>query len=181
VPVAVGAVAAAVAVAFVAGRWTSEPDAPARRRPDRERPQAHGSEAQPPASRSRPASPRAALQAAVAAAPAIAPAAPARASVPPPHLAQYQAEVVTRVEEQRREVVSSCWPREGLPRGQRSATVTYNVTFDPNGREVTRGLVQDRRAPAGQFGKCLAQLQTAPFSISPPGRYVTLRVPVAYP
>jgi hypothetical protein len=85
------------------------------------------------------------------------------------------------VEEQRREVVSSCWPREGLPRGQRSATVTYNVTFDPQGREVARGIGQDRRAPAGEFGKCLAQLQTTPFSISPPGRYVTLRVPVAYP
>lgn len=178
----IGGAAVALALAFGVGRWTSEPEPAARRRPARERPQASAADGEQPATRSRPVTPRAALQAAVAAAPEGAPPSPSsRASVPPAHLAQYQAEVVTRVEEQRREVVSSCWPREGLPRGQRSATVTYNVTFDAQGREVARGIAQDRRAPAGEFGKCLGQLQTAPFSISPPGRYVTLRVPVAYP
>jgi hypothetical protein len=181
VPWAIAGAAAALAVALGVSRWTSEPDATTRRRPARERPAAYGSEVGETPSRSRPASARAAFQAAVAAAPEAAPAPSSRAAVPAAHLAHYQAEVVSRVEQQRPEVVSSCWPREGLPRGQRSATVTYNVTFDPSGREVARGIVQDRRAPAGQFGKCLAQLQTTPFSISAPGRYVTLRVPVAYP
>jgi hypothetical protein len=89
--------------------------------------------------------------------------------------------VVTHVEEQRKRVVSTCWPREGPPRGQRSTTVTYNVTFDAEGREVGRGLVEDRRTPGGKFGKCLGRLTGMPFSISPPGTYVTLRIPVSYP
>jgi hypothetical protein len=134
-----------------------------------------------------PAAPGAAAQAAGGA--AAAPVPPSRASasrtyrtpVAPGQLAAYRAEVVTHVEQQRRQVVSTCWPREGLPKGQRSATLTYNVTFSPDGREIGRGLVQDRRAPAGKFAKCLAQLQGMPFSISPPGTYVTLRVPVTYP
>jgi hypothetical protein len=96
-------------------------------------------------------------------------------------MAQYRAEVETHVEQQRRRVISTCWPKDGLPRGHRSTTVTYNVTFNPAGREVARGIVQDRRAPAGKFGKCLGQLHEAPFSISPPGTYVTLRIPVTYP
>jgi hypothetical protein len=115
----------------------------------------------------------------------VAPAAAARSTyrvpLPPGQLEVHKAEVVTHVEEQRKRVVQTCWPREGLPKGRRSTTVTYNVTFDPEGREVGRGIVQDRRAPAGKFGKCLGQLQGMPFSISPPGTYVTLRIPVSYP
>jgi hypothetical protein len=104
-----------------------------------------------------------------------------RTPVPPIQMEQYRAEVVTHVEQQRKRVVSTCWPKEGLPKGQRSATITYNVTFNPQGREVGRGIVQDRRAPAGKFAKCLSQLHGMPFSISPPGTYVTLRIPVTYP
>jgi hypothetical protein len=102
-------------------------------------------------------------------------------TLPPEQLEVHKAEVLTHVEQQRKRVVSSCWPKEGLPKGQRSATVTYSLTFNPEGREVGRGIVQDRRAPAGKFARCLGLLRGTAFSISPPGTYVTLKVPVAYP
>jgi hypothetical protein len=96
-------------------------------------------------------------------------------------LAEYRAEVVAQFEEQRSRVLSAC-AKAGLPRGLRSATLTYNLTFDAVGREVGRGMVQDRRAPAGKLGKCLGLLPVEPMSITPPpGTYVSLSVPVTYP
>jgi hypothetical protein len=85
------------------------------------------------------------------------------------------------IERLREQVVSRCWPRDGLPGGRRQATVTYHVTFDPSGREIARGLLEDRRAPAGEFGRCLRRLAGAPLSVSPPGTFVTLKLPVTYP
>jgi hypothetical protein len=103
-----------------------------------------------------------------------------RATLPPVLLAEYRAAVATQLEEQRARVLSAC-AKEGLPRGRRSATLTYNLTFDPEGREVGRGMVQDRRAPAGKLGKCLGRLPAKPTSIAPPGTYVSFQVPVTYP
>jgi hypothetical protein len=77
--------------------------------------------------------------------------------------------------------VSRCWPRGGLGGGRREATVTYDLTFDPGGREIARGMLEDRRAPAGEFGRCLRQLENTSLAVSPPGSFVTLRVPVTYP
>jgi hypothetical protein len=165
----------ALALAFGAGRLTSEPHTPPPLPAAPEMPREPA-----PAPVDWPATLAPAPRAA-APAEATAPAASYHAPLPPDRMAEYRAEVVTRVEEQRPRVVSTCWPREGLPNGRRSATVTYNVTFNPAGREVARGISQDRRAPAGTFGKCLGQLQGTQLSISPPGTYVTLRVPVTYP
>lgn len=170
----------AVAAAYGLGRLGSEPE-PAR---------AALREAPRPAAPDRVASPAPWPRPAVA--PAAAPqegspvagegqAAPPRAPIPPEVMAQYQAEIFTRVEEERPKVVERCWPRDGLPRGQRSASVTYNVSFDAAGREIARGVQSDRRAPAGAFGSCLSRFQGARFTISPPGRPVTLRVAVTYP
>jgi hypothetical protein len=174
----IGGGAVAIALAFGTGRLTSEADpmpparpaAPELARESVPAPADPSTWARPPTLAP---APRRAL--------ATASAAPYRAPVPPERMAEYRMEVVTRVEEERPRVVSTCWPKEGLPNGRRSATITYNVTFNPAGREVARGIVQDRRAPAGQFGKCLGQLRGTQLSISPPGTYVTLRVPVTYP
>jgi hypothetical protein len=104
-----------------------------------------------------------------------------RTILSPVLLAEYKAELAGQLEEQRPKVLSACRD-QALPRGQRSATVTYNVTFDPRGKEVGRGMVQDRRAPAGKLGKCIGRLRPDSTTLSrPPGTYVTLRVPVTYP
>jgi hypothetical protein len=177
----IGGAVAALGIAFGAGRLTSAP-APARARPEPVQAQARAYEppAPPRTAWSLPSAPAGDPQLAATLAAPAAPAPSSRASIPPAQMAQYRAEVVSHVEEQRQRLVSTCWPKEGLPRGSRSTTVTYNVTFNPQGREVGRGIVQDRRAPAGKFGTCL-QLQGKPFSISPPGTYVSLRIPVTYP
>lgn len=84
------------------------------------------------------------------------------------------------LERLRQQVVERCWPRDGLPGGRRQTTVTYNVTFDPTGREIARGILDDRRSPAGAFGGCLRRLEGTSLSVSPTGSYVTLRLPVTY-
>jgi hypothetical protein len=92
-----------------------------------------------------------------------------------------QEEARAELERMREHVVSRCWPRGGLRGGRRQTTLTYNVTFDPTGREVARGVLEDRRAPAGEFGRCLRRLEGTSLSVAPPGTFVSLRLPVTYP
>jgi hypothetical protein len=201
----IGAGALALAVAFGAGRFTAEPEPSARARhaasaatsasaagsagaqearatPSPASSSAEdgsGTSASAPAAARDLALPAAMVNAAAAAAPG--PTRGYRAVLPPVLLAEYRAEIVAQLEEQRARVLSRC-RQEGLPHGQRSATITYNLTFNPSGREVGRGMAQDRRAPAGKLGKCLGLLEAEPITLSPaPGTYVTLRVPVTYP
>jgi hypothetical protein len=89
-------------------------------------------------------------------------------------------EVRAAIERLRPQVVARCWPSDGLPGGRRETTVTYDVTFDPAGREVARGVLAEGEAPAA-FGECLRRLETTSLSVSPTGNYVSLRFPVTYP
>lgn len=176
----------ALGVAFAAGRLTSGPPEGARRETATPLSAAPAPQEEERFERPLPplASPAAPRAVSVPGSPPAVAAQPQgyRALVTPVQLAQYRAEVVSHLEHERRRVVSTCRPRETLPRGQASATVTYNMTFNPDGREVGRGIVQDRRASAGKFGKCLGDLRGEKITISPPpGTYVTIRVPVTYP
>jgi hypothetical protein len=66
--------------------------------------------------------------------------------------------------------------------GARAGTkLTFNVTFDARGREIARGIMQDRRAPAKELAACLRKLPPTRLQISPPGRNVGVRVAVAFP
>jgi hypothetical protein len=180
---------AAIALAFVLGRSTVDAS-PASGAPPRERQPA-------PARR---AAALAAVAPPVAAAPPAAPIAPAvtavtqaeaegararvsrlRTPLSPEAEARMNDDARAAIERARPHVVARCWPRDGLPGGRRRTTITYNVTFDPDGHEIGRGLLDDRRAPAGEFGKCLRRLGETPLSVSPPGTFVTLRLPVTYP
>jgi hypothetical protein len=163
----------ALGLAFAAGRFSTERTSAEGPRPVDAAARAPG-DALPAAQPSAWARPDAPASVPAAGAPSF-PAIPAPATAPgaqgriarstyrvplsPERLELHKAEMVTSVEEQRKRVVQTCWPKEGLPKGRKSTTVTYNVTFDAEGREVGRGLVQDRRAPAGKFGKCLGRLQ----------------------
>jgi hypothetical protein len=104
-----------------------------------------------------------------------------RTPLSPETRARVHEEASSEIERTREHVVARCWPRDGLPGGRRETTVTYNVTFDPAGREIARGVQEDRRAPAGEFGRCLRRLGGAPLSVPPPGTFVTLKLPVTYP
>jgi hypothetical protein len=187
-PLAIAAAAAlALALAFGAGRWTGSPPpaatAPAAAPSAADRP----APPDPPAPSAAPvarAGPRSGDPAAPAdgVAPAQADAPPAqRTPVAPDVLERLRLEVSASLEARRREDLARCWPKAGLPRGQASATVTYDLTFDPAGREVARGLSDDRRAPAGELGRCLSRSPGAPLTIPPQGTYLSLRVPVTYP
>jgi hypothetical protein len=49
------------------------------------------------------------------------------------------------------------------------------------GREVARGLSDDRRAPAGELGRCLSRNHGAPLAIDPQRTCLSLRVTVTDP
>jgi hypothetical protein len=104
-----------------------------------------------------------------------------RTPLSPEAQARVHDDAYSEIERTREHVVARCWPRDGLPGGRRQTTVTYNVTFDPAGREIARGVLEDRRAPAGEFGRCLRRLEGTSLSVEPPGTFVTLRLPVTYP
>ena len=85
------------------------------------------------------------------------------------------------IEKLRPYIVSRCWPAGGLAGGQTSAKLTFQITFDEKGREIARGISEDRSAPAGEFGSCLAKLEGMTLSIEPPGTNVGVSVPVTFP
>jgi len=187
-PLALAAGAAlALGAAFVAGRCTGAPPPPsAPAAPTAVVPAAPppGAAAAPvPAQPAPPSADAAASPSATASGPAAPPAGPStlRTPLPPDALEQVRGEVAAGLEARRREDLARCWPRAGLPKGQPHATVLYDLTFDPAGREVARGISDDRRAPAGELGRCLSRAPGAALSIAPRGTYVSLRVAVTYP
>jgi hypothetical protein len=95
--------------------------------------------------------------------------------------ARVREEAVAQLEELRPHAVSSCWPREKLAKGPARTTLTYHVTFDPDGREIARGIADDRHAPAAGFASCVQRLRDNSLSVSRTGTYVSLRLPVSYP
>lgn len=116
--------------------------------------------------------------AAVPAMPALSPAMPA---APPDAVKKATEEATAQLEAYRSSIVSECWPSGGLPGGAKSAKVTLHVTFDAQGREIARGISEDRRAPSGAFGTCLRKLSGTTLSLPPPGRTVAVSIPVSYP
>jgi hypothetical protein len=82
-----------------------------------------------------------------------------------------------KIEALRSYIDASCWPGPGAAK----VKVTFNVTFDAAGREIARGISEDRRAPAREFGRCLRKLQGTGLAISPPGANVAVAVPVSFP
>jgi hypothetical protein len=172
-------VVAAVLI-FLIGRWTAEPaPAPVARAPAVPEPQASAPVARDPM---RPVAP-AAVPPPAQSVPA-APAPPPRAAPAPvtPELAtRVKTEATEQLELLRPEIVAQCWPRGGLPKGRTTASVTFNITFDAQGREIARGITEDRRAPAGEFARCLRQLPATALAIAPPGSNVGVSIPVSYP
>jgi hypothetical protein len=112
--------------------------------------------------------------------PLPAPVAFARAPRAAPELvARVAEEARAKIEEQRDYIASSCG--NGGADGRPAAKLTFNITFDAQGREIARGISEDRRAPAGEFGRCLRKLQGITLAVAPPGSNVGVSIPVAFP
>ena len=160
---------------FLAGRWTA-PEAPA------EAPERAPSEPLAPTEAPAQAS-------APSAAPAPPPPAPERAaarlaerpSANPALVGQAAAEARVQLESVRPALLSRCWPAEGLGQGRDKARLTFHLTFDAAGREVARGISEDRTAPAGAFARCLRTLPIGTLAIPAPGARVGVRVAMSFP
>jgi hypothetical protein len=173
----VGGVALALAVAFGIGRWTAPEPSPERALPEQAAPQAR-EYAQHYAPRPPVGDPVRPVVMAEASVPAPAP--EARPAVTPELAARVTQDAKVQLESVRELIVSRCWPRNGVD-GRNSARVTFNVTFDAQGRQIARGITEDRRAPAGAFGKCLRELPGTALAIAPPGTNIGVSLSVAYP
>jgi hypothetical protein len=176
--------------AFLAGRWTTAGGVRAAATPRAEAavqdPYAEVIAAQRALAASQPLArspaPTATSPAALAPAPAgLAPAAP----LSPAALGDLQGRVRDsargELELQRPYIVSRCWPTKGLPGGRESARLVFSLTFDAQGREIARGVSEDRRAPAGAFGRCLRLLRGTELSVPAPGRNVGVAFAMSFP
>jgi hypothetical protein len=103
------------------------------------------------------------------------------ARVTPELVERVAREARERLEAQRGLLVARCWPRNGLRSGRTDAKLVVNLTFDPAGREIARGISEDRRAPAGEVAACIRKLRDAAISVPPPGTHVGVSVPMTFP
>jgi hypothetical protein len=160
-------------------------------------------EARTDAARPAAASPRAARELPRYAAPAASPriatpaVAPAPAPAPAPAAAEPAArtgratpELVARVTEEataaleqtRAQLVERCQAEGGLTGRSRGARFTFNVTFDANGREIARGINEDRRFRAPpELSRCVRSLPPGSLRVTPPGANVGVRVAMMFP
>jgi hypothetical protein len=166
--------AAALALAFGLGQWTADPPPPT---PQQEVPVAHAgppSYAPPPTPAPRPAM----VQAPQVFEPVPPPPPPPSTSPTPELVARVLSDATVQLENQRPQILARCSPAGGLNGG---AQLTFNVTFDAQGREIARGISENRRARSGAFAKCLRDIDGMRLSIPPPGTNVAVSVPVSFP
>jgi hypothetical protein len=91
------------------------------------------------------------------------------------------AEAGAQLETLRAYIDERCWPAGGLRSGRATAPLQLNLTFDAEGREIARGISEDRRAPAGDFTRCLRRLGGTTLRIAPRGITVAMTLPVTFP
>ena len=101
----------------------------------------------------------------------------ARATVTPEILARATTDATAQIETYRPTFVSRCTPPGGLGEG---AQVTFHVTFDAQGREIARGISENRRHRAGAFAKCMREISGIDLAIAPPGTNVAVSVPMTF-
>ncbi len=190
-----GATVVAALVAFLAGRLSADAVPSPVRDGRSARAEAAFPDASAPASepaRRAQAQPAAARQAwateATPAAAALAPPAMAGLSQPgqsAPEVVAAQAkaakETLMQLESIKGDLLQKCWPAGGLPKGRTSARVTFSVAYDAAGREVLRGVSDDRRAPAGELTRCLSRQPLGMLRVTPTGTAVSLNVAMNLP
>jgi hypothetical protein len=119
-----------------------------------------------------------------AAPPASAPAAAPSLLTPqgrptPALMARVVAEATRSFEAARADLTARCVPE--ARRAAPGARFTFNVTFDASGREIARGIGEDRRLRAPEVASCLRALPLGAVRVSPPGAPVGVRVALTLP
>jgi hypothetical protein len=176
---ALSAGVAATALVFLGGRWTADRPEPRRASPEVSAPAAAPAETlsswfwgRAEAAREVPAPAAAAPE---PAAPVVAPRPLAEAKI----VAEASARL--KLGGLKQDMLSRCWPENGLGGGRDRAQLTFNLAFDASGREIARGISEDRAAPAGAFARCLRALPIGSLSIPAPGARVGVKVAMAFP
>lgn len=175
-------VAGAVALAYVAGRDADGPPAREARPVPIAAPAADPAAWPEPSPSTPPLRTSAAAlpdpHAAPTAPPAVAPAAP-KARAAPEVVARVREDLGRRLEAARPELAERCVPERR--RGGPPARVTFNVTYDASGREIARGISEDRRAPAPEVAACLRELPIGSLAVPAPGAVVGVRALLTLP
>ncbi len=180
VALAMGVGGAAALAAFALGRWSSDPPTASVAADESERPTGGPGPRRwrpplAPAQRSSSAPPPEQAESAPAD-PYLTP-----AGRPTPALVARVTEEASRsLEDARVELVERCVPkdRHGSESG---AKYTFNVTFDANGREIARGINEDRRARAPEIASCLRRMPLGTLQVPAPGASVGVRVGIELP
>jgi hypothetical protein len=108
--------------------------------------------------------------------PASTPAASASAST-----AAVDAEIKKAMAELGRVAVERCYtPHKSEPGMPKKIHLIYSGAFDANGHELGRGLSETREGAYPPFSKCVRELPMD-LRIAPPGRVVTVEVPLDLP
>ncbi len=77
--------------------------------------------------------------------------------------------------------VPKCWdPALKLEPNPAIAKYTFDVTFDAEGREIARGISDDRSAERRDVAICLRELPPS-MQIPPPGALVRVELPLTFP
>jgi len=61
-----------------------------------------------------------------------------------------------------------------------SLRFTLDVTFDPAGTQITRGITEDREPPPGAVTQCVID-HLPPLLVPPPGQVVMVEIPLKFP
>lgn len=84
------------------------------------------------------------------------------------------------LEPHRRALVQACWPEKGGGQRAGQARYVWNFTFDASGKQITRGISEDRSNPHLGTASCLSQ-KLPPIQVPPPGRVIHVEVPFQLP
>jgi len=85
------------------------------------------------------------------------------------------------LEARRRHLVDRCWkPSLAKSRDPPSVRYVFNITFDAEGRQLARGLAEDRAAARPDVTTCLGA-ELTPLAIPAPGAVVQVEVPFSLP
>lgn len=98
----------------------------------------------------------------------------------PALVARVAEEASLGLEAARPELVARCVP-PGRPADQASSRFTFNVTFDADGREIARGISEDRSARSPEVASCLRRLPLGALRVSAPGANVGVRLAFSLP
>lgn len=95
--------------------------------------------------------------------------------------ATIDSDVAQAIEKLKQRTVKECWlPLKGQPGLPAKVKFVYSGSFDPTGKEVARGISEDREANAPKVSACLRSFSME-LTIPAPGQYVNVNVPFEVP